>query len=192
MASSRVRIARYRIIRGGSRTAGSAAIRSSAPRMPRFGGVVAGQHDRHRLAGVAAALDQRFDRDLVVAQHGRDVGQHARLVDHHQADVVAARMRGHRRDRMVGQRAGRHAEGRQRQPARDVDDVADHGRGGRAGAGAAALVHHRAHLIALDHHAVEHALDLARSGREPGPCRDASAARGPAGVMRATPSSLIR
>ena len=65
--------------------------------------------------GIAAALDQRFDRDLVVAQHGRDVGQHAGLVQHHEPDVVAARVGRHRRDRMVGERRRRHAEGRQRQ-----------------------------------------------------------------------------
>ena len=45
-----------------------------------------------------------FDRHLVVAQDGRDVGEHAGHVQDHEANVVAAGMGRHRRDRVVGQR----------------------------------------------------------------------------------------
>src|SRR5262249_18017860 len=47
-------------------------------------GVVGGQHHRHGFARRPAALQHRLQRHLLVAQAGRDIGNDARPVDHHQ------------------------------------------------------------------------------------------------------------
>src|SRR5215469_16960165 len=48
-----------------------------------------GRHDdRHGLARRSAALDHRLHRNLLVAQRRRDIGDHTRLIDHHEPDVI--------------------------------------------------------------------------------------------------------
>ena len=144
------------------------------------------QHDRHRLVGLARPLDQRFDRDLVIAQAGRDLGQHARPVDHHQPKIVGADMALHRCGGQLRERAARHGEHRRARTLGEVAQVGDHRRGGRRAAGAAPGVERRADLVRIRDHRVQHAFDLAdrlaqahHAGMDPlleavlGPARDA-------------------
>jgi hypothetical protein len=52
------------------------------------------------------ALQHRVDRDAVVGQDAGDLGQHAGLVGHAQAQVVGGLHLGDRQDGRVGQRVG--------------------------------------------------------------------------------------
>jgi hypothetical protein len=122
-------------------------------------GLVGGDHHGHRLVRGAGALQHGLDRDRFVAQRRGDIGDDAGPVDHHEPDVLAADVALDRQRRRGGQVLGRDREGRQRSAAGDVDQVGDHGRCGRPGAGALALGHDGADVIALGDDPVEHALD---------------------------------
>ncbi len=103
-----------RIMRGGSSTVSSAAIRSSARRIAASTRHMRRQHHRHRLARGAAALDHRLHRNVLVAQRRGNIGDDPGLIDDHQADVIGALMALHRRAGQRGQRRGRHPERRAR------------------------------------------------------------------------------
>ena len=84
-----------RIICGGSTTepsCGDAVQRAAHRRLLRLMGR---QHHRHRFARRARPLDHGLQRDLLVAQRGGDIGDDARLVDHHEANVIGAAMARH-------------------------------------------------------------------------------------------------
>ena len=49
-----------------------------------------GDHGHHNRIAGPAFLDKTFDRHPRVAQSGRDFGQNARAIGHHEADIGAA------------------------------------------------------------------------------------------------------
>ena len=121
-------------------------------------------------------LDHGFHRHFLVAQRCRHIGNDSRPIQDHQADIVGAAAPVHRRGG-TAQARGRHAEGRPPSPARDIDDIRDHRRSGRAGAGAAAFEHVR-RRNRPDHHRVEDAVDMG-DGRALADRPDEPAARCP-------------
>ena len=124
-------------------------------------------------------------------RHGGDVGQNARAIDHHEADVIAAAMCRHRGDPLVLEPRRGHAEGWRRGVAGDVDEVGHDRRGRGPGPGTPALEHHRADVGALGDDGVEHAADLA-IGASFATMAGWTRCSSPASVRRATPKSLIR
>src|SRR5450830_1614010 len=128
-----------------------------------FAGVV-GEDDQVGLGGALAAhfvgltLQHRVDADARRGQDAGHTGQHASLVGHAQAQVVAGDDVAHG----VGLEGQvRHALGGiGRVQAGDVDQIGNHGAGGGLGAGALAVVQRGAHGIALHHHGVHGAFDV--------------------------------
>ena len=120
-----------------------------------------GDDQHRRLGGVGVfVLAHPVDRDARPAEFGRHLGEGARGVGQQEAQVeggLGAVAGAHRRR----QGRGGLAEGGAAQPAGEVDQVGDDGRGGGAGAGARAAVDGLADEIALDHHHVGHALERA-------------------------------
>src|SRR5476649_1508491 len=127
-----------------------------------------GQHDDvgARLVIGRLLLQHGVDRDGGVGQDARQVGQHARLVGHVHAQIVAGGDLRHRQDLDVGHLVRlegqvRHAVLRiGRGQARDVDQVGDDGRRGRLGAGALAVVQRGADGVALHQHRVHRPFDV--------------------------------
>ena len=127
-----------------------------------------GEHDDVGLLLALArlALDHRVDRNMLVGEDARDVGEHARLVGDGQTQVVAGLHLGHRQDRRVHQRIGlecqvRHAVfGIGGVHAGDIDQIGDHRRCRRLGARALAVVERGADGVALHQDGVHRALDI--------------------------------
>ena len=129
--------------------------------------------------------------------------QHAGLVGHLQAQIEGGHDLVDRQDRRRRQRVGlerqvRHAVVRIGgvQPG-DVDQVGDHRRRGRLGAGALAVVQRRADRIALHDDRVHRAFDVGDQRAWPAPASDARATRcrwrrRPGRARLVMPSSLMR
>src|SRR5712692_1275820 len=120
-----------------------------------LGGRIGDENDRHRprRARVLAAerprpempLHDRFDRDALLGETGRDPGGSARLVDREHANVIAALVALHRRLLDGGEPRRRAPERSRAHAARDIGDIRHHRRGGCLAAGA------RAHQRDLAH-----------------------------------------
>src|SRR5579883_2177346 len=126
----------------------------------RLFGEMGREHDRHGFARRAPPLDHGFERDLLVAERRRDVGDDAGPVDDHETDVIGALMVRHRRRGPLAKRARRHAEGRGAPAGRDVDDVGNDRGGGRPRPGAAPFEDDPAGEVAFRDDGVEDALDM--------------------------------
>ena len=112
-----------------------------------------GQEDQPRLFGQADLLHGP-DGNVVVPEDLGHSGQHTGPVGHVHAEVERGAhvvLRADGRARALGRRRGCTGE----EVARRVDQVAQHGAGGRAAAGAAAVEHELAAHGALDEHGVE-------------------------------------
>ena len=118
------------------------------------------------LALAGFALQHGIDADACVGQQARDLGEHAGLVGHAQAQVVAGHDLAHRQHGVVAHRIGlesqvRHSmRGVRRVQAGDVHQVGDHGAGRRLAARTLAVVQGRADGIGLHHHRIHRAFDI--------------------------------
>src|SRR5713101_1770227 len=132
-----------------------------------LGGRIGDENDRHRprRARVLAAerprpempLHDRFERDALLGETGRDPGGSARLVDREHANVIAALVALHRR-LLDAREPRRRAPERSRAHApRDIGDIRHHRRGGCLAAGARAHQRDLAHGVGIDGDRVGHA-----------------------------------
>ena len=124
------------------------------------------QDDVHLFLTVMRLLHQRFNRNGLVSQNPRDIGQHAGLVRNPQPQVVRGLDLAHRQDRHIRQlimleRQVRHAVLRIcGQRARDINQVGHHGRRSRFSTRPRAVIHSLADGVALDQDGVHHAFDI--------------------------------
>ncbi len=139
-----------------------------------------GQEGESRLVGEAGLL-HRLDRHVVVAEDAGDGGEHARLIQHVDADVEGAgEVSGvHALQRRVA--AEGHVVTTAHAVARRVQDVAEHRRGRRRAAGPLAQPHEGAADRALDEHRIHGPVHrregvLGGDHRGVGPTRDAALA----------------
>ena len=112
-----------------------------------------GEEDQAGLLGQADLLHGAYG-DVVVPEDLGHRGQHAGPVGHVHAQVERGAhvvLRAHRRARALRRRRRRTGE----EVARGVDQIAQHGAGGRAAPGTAAVEHELAADGALDEHGVE-------------------------------------
>ena len=127
-----------------------------------------GQHNhRHLLVRLAPAfLQHGVDADTEVAEDARNRRQHAGPVEHFQTQIISGLDLLDGKKRQRSQRAGlkrqvRHAVFRVGgNRAHHIDQVRDHGRGGRLGAGAGPVIQTRAQRIGARQNRVHHAADI--------------------------------
>ena len=119
---------------------------------------------------IGFALQHGVNADVGLGQDAGHAGQHASLVGHTQAQVVAGHHLAHRQHRQFGlglvqrvrlERQMRHTVERvHRVQAGDVHQVGNHRAGGWLRASTLAIVEGGAHRIALHHHGIHRALHI--------------------------------
>src|SRR5580700_8249283 len=124
------------------------------PAHRRLDGNMGGHHHRYRLAWGAATLDHGFHRHLLIAQRGRDIGDHPRLIHYHQPDVVGAVVPFDRHPGNRAQIGGVEPESRHVAAGSDVDEIGGDRRSRRKRAGTPPLQYDSADEVTFGDHRV--------------------------------------